>query len=53
MLHFPFDLYYLGAPVFSVEPEDAVIDEGGVIRLHCVASGEPKPTIKYVAFYYC
>ena len=51
MFHISPDLYCVGAPVFSVQPEDAVIDEGGVIILHCKASGEPDPTIEYVVVY--
>jgi hypothetical protein len=35
------------APTFTLTPKDSVVREGTVVKLHCEATGEPRPVISW------
>lgn len=40
-------LFFLGAPVITIEPVETIVDAGTTIVLNCQAAGEPSPTIEW------
>lgn len=40
-------LFFLGAPVITIEPVETIVDAGTTVVLNCQAAGEPSPTIEW------
>lgn len=40
-------MFVLGAPEFVIEPNDTFVVQGNDVRLPCLVSGVPQPTIRW------
>ena len=40
-------LFFVGGPVWSIQPEPQTVNKDSVVYIHCVAFGNPTPSISW------